>query len=495
MHLKLDYGPDIKLYLLLDKLYQTKHNIIKFQILKLKLYFSDVYKSIIEVFYFEGDILLTADLAWIITANMGLGHQRATYPLRDAAADRIFLFGEDFVKSTSEKRLWGLLQDFYESLSRTSEVPIIGPHMSNFLGKVQSISPYYPFRDQSQPSFQVKYLYSLIRKGMGSGLSSKLSTQRLPVITSFYAAAMAAEESTDLPVYCIICDADVNRAWVAKDPKKSRIIYFVPCGLAMRRLQQYGVPDERIYLTGFPLPQGNIGGLSMPILRHDLSERLIRLDPTHRFSTIHGEEVRFYLGNSEVISDVVRPITITYAIGGAGAQTEIARDALYSLAPLIRSNKVRLNLVAGIREKVYKYLLKLIDKTDLYGDRGVHIIYNPNINEYFREFNHALHATDLLWTKPSELSFYCGLGIPVIIAPCIGPHEVANKRWLQEIGAGIPQMDARYCGEWITDYLVDGRLAQAAWDGFLYARRMGAYKIEEVLKTGSMTREISPVKR
>ena len=35
------------------------------------------------------------DKAWVISANMGLGHQRATYPLRYMAYGEILLFGED----------------------------------------------------------------------------------------------------------------------------------------------------------------------------------------------------------------------------------------------------------------------------------------------------------------------------------------------------------------------------------------------------------------
>ena len=38
-------------------------------------------------------------------------------------------------------------------------------------------------------------------------------------------------------------------------------------------------------------------GKNMDIIRHDLSKRLIRLDPTRRFRIVHGEEVKYYLGD------------------------------------------------------------------------------------------------------------------------------------------------------------------------------------------------------
>lgn len=431
--------------------------------------------------------------AWIVSANMGLGHQRATYPLRDMAYNGVLLFGED-ESLKKGKRQWTIFRNSYETLSRTRQIPLIGPYLFSLLEKLQNISPYYPRRDQSGPSLQVRSLYTLIRRGMGRGISEILNTRRLPVVTSFYAAAIAAEELTDLPVYCIICDADINRVWVAERPQESRIIYFAPCGSAMRRLKEYGVPDERIYLTGFPLPMENIG-TNMEILKRDLARRLIRLDPTKRFRIIHGEEVRSYLGDSWDPDMGSGPITITYAVGGAGAQAEIAGGAVKSLSNMIKEGKVRLNLVAAHRKEVNDYFEKLITKHGLTMSEGIRILYNQDKNEYFRQFNELLHDTDILWTKPSEMSFYCGLGLPIIIAPPIGPHEVYNQRWLRDLGAGLHQSDPQYCSEWIMDYLVDGKLSLAAWDGFLYARKLGVEKIAEVLTTGTMERHYNPLLR
>jgi len=431
---------------------------------------------------------------WIISANMGLGHQRATYPLRDIAYEGIQLFGEEEMSNKKEKRLWKMFQNSYETLSRTRQIPLIGPSLFSILEKLQNISPYYPRRDQSRPSLQVKSLNSLISRGMGRGMSKKLQSARLPVITSFYAAAIAAERLTDLPVYCIICDADINRVWVSEKPKQSRIIYFAPCGNAMRRLKEYGVPDERIFLTGFPLPEENIGK-NMSIIRHDLARRLIRLDPTKRFRIIHGQEAKFYLGDCWDPEAAAGPITVTYAVGGAGAQAEIAEGVLKGLSKFIKEGKIRLNLVAAHRTEVKEYFDKLLEKNGLNCSDGVRIIYDNDKNQYFKTFNEILHDTDILWTKPSEMSFYCGLGIPIIIAPPIGPHEVYNQRWLRDLGAGLHQSDPQYCGEWIMDYLVDGKLSLAAWDGFLYARKLGVSKIREVLSTGQMERHYSPLLR
>ena len=110
-------------------------------------------------------------------------------------------------------------------------------------------------------------------------------------------------------------------------------------------------------------------------------------------------------------------------------------------------------------------------------------------------FSQAMRSTDILWTKPSELSFYCGLGLPIIMSPPIGAQEVFNRRWLLEIQAGISQDDPEYTEQWLFDLWREGSLAESAWDGFLKARKYGTYKIQEILETGTMARETSPLKR
>jgi len=46
-----------------------------------------------------------APRAWIVTADMGLGHQRAAWPLRDVAENGIMTLGKANNTSPSEHRL------------------------------------------------------------------------------------------------------------------------------------------------------------------------------------------------------------------------------------------------------------------------------------------------------------------------------------------------------------------------------------------------------
>ena len=100
---------------------------------------------------------------------------------------------------------------------------------------------------------------------------------------------------------------------------------------------------------------------------------------------------------------------------------------------------------------------------------------------YFKAFNQALRSTDILWTKPSELTFYSGLGLPILMAEPIGSQEDYNRDWLLAIGAGIDAPDPLYVDEWLFDWLDSGWLAEAAMQGFLDAPKMGAYHIENIV--------------
>jgi hypothetical protein len=160
----------------------------------------------------------------------------------------------------------------------------------------------------------------------------------------------------------------------------------------------------------------------------------------------------------------------------------------------LKSNEVKLNLIAGTKSNVRDYFLEVKKETGA-GDESINIVYSEDMFTYFRLFNEVMRDTDILWTKPSELTFYSGLGIPIIIAPSIGSQEKFNAIWLREIGAGIKQLNPEYLNEWLFDYLNKGLLAEAAWSGFLKVRKLGTYKILEVLETGRIKREESPILR
>ena len=435
--------------------------------------------------------------AWVVAADMGLGHQRAAYPLKDLCEGPIITAGAIEYSTLKENKLWKRMRQIYEGISRVNHIPVIGGFLFGLMDKFQDINPYYPFRDLSSPTIQVKYVSSLIKKGLGKTLVDLTRPSGLPLVTTFFAVAMAADYLEYPKVYLLITDTDLNRVWVAENAAKTGINYFASCGHAVRRLKEYGVPDSQIFLTGFPLPKENLGSSDLEVLKLDLAQRLIYLDPSRRFWALHQVEAEYYLGAENCIKRSNRILTLTFAVGGAGAQKDIAVTILSALKNNIKNRQIRYNLVAGVRQEVYDFFLEHVHKLGLDEElgTGVNILYAPSRDKYFPRFNMLLRTTDILWTKPSELSFYSGLGIPLIIAPPLGSHEHYNKKWLLDHRAGIAQEDPALCGEWLFDLLNEGRLAQAAWDGFLNTRKCGTYKIESVITTGTMSHDRSPLKR
>ena len=433
--------------------------------------------------------------AWVVAANMGLGHKRAVQPLASLAQGGILIVNDPDFVDEEERKLWDRLLGLYEKLSRARGLPLVGPAVFGILDYFQRIRSPYPRVDLSAPSIQTRFVDNMLSKGLCSTLLRKIKAKPLPLVTSFYHPAVAADRAGWGRIYCIICDADINRVWVPSHPRDSRIEYLVPCGSAMRRLKQYGVPDERIWMTGFPLPLGLLGDQGLDTLRRDLGRRLRRLDPGNSFRLFHGRNVEHFLGPENFLPGRdPGPVTLTFAVGGAGAQKEIGAAALESLAPAVRRGDFAVNLVCGVRREVREYFEETARRV-LPDCPGVRVIYGETDEEYFAAFEECLHETDILWTKPSELSFYVGLGLPLIAAPTLGSQEVFNLRWLQEIQATLPQSDPRYAAEWIRELLEQGRFAEAAWSGFLKARKYGTYKIRELLATGTMERESNPLRR
>jgi hypothetical protein len=240
-----------------------------------------------------------------------------------------------------------------------------------------------------------------------------------------------------------------------------------------------------------------LGGRDLPTLKRNLMRRLHRLDPYNRFFPLHGKNVEHYLGkeNAPRGNGSQVPITVTYAVGGAGAQRELGAKVAASLKGHIKNGTVKLNLVAGIHRDIGDYFSDIRERMGCTEDE-IEVFSSRNFDEYYDEFTALLHSTDILWTKPSELSFYCALGLPIIVAPALGPQEDFNRRWLREIQAGFKQDNPEFTHQWLFDLLENGRLAEAAWSGFLKARKLGVYKIRDVIAGGTLpAAESSPLMR
>jgi len=430
--------------------------------------------------------LATKNFAWVVGVDMGYGHQRPAHNLRHLAYQNQIIVANSYPGiPQSDKRIWKTSRKFYEFVSRFTHVPIIGPWVFSIFDRIQEIPSFYPRRDLSKPTIQIKQIYRFINRNCwGKHLIEKLAKNPLPLITTFFAIAFMAEEyNYPDEIYCIATDTDVTRAWAPKNPHQTRIKYFAPNYRVVERLKEYGIPEKNIHLTGFPLPMENIGGITMSTLRHDLANRLVNLDPKNNYVCNYGALVNKKLKLKNLPKESNHPLTLTFAVGGAGAQREIGALILASLRKKIKEKKIRLVLVAGIHNNVSAYFRQQIRKNGLIDqlDSDVVVIHAHTKEEYFDLFNEAMRVTDILWTKPSELSFYSALGIPIVMSPPIGSQEVFNQRWLQTLGVAAIQDRPEYTHEWLFDWINSGWCAEAAMQGFIEAPKCGTYNIEKII--------------
>jgi hypothetical protein len=244
-------------------------------------------------------------------------------------------------------------------------------------------------------------------------------------------------------------------------------------------------------VTGFPVPGEIIGNIkNQTVLLSSLGRRVSLLDPQGLYRNKYESLISSYLSLETNHKGVEKkPITITFAVGGAGAQWKIGLELLSSLRQHIIDRKININLIAGTSPVILNKFetaikrLNLIDQLSL----GVKIIYDKDKFDYFRKFNQVLIDTDLLWTKPSELSFYTSLGLPIIMSPVLGSQEKANRNWIQLLGAGTDQNDPRYAHEWLFDLIKSGSLAGMALNGFLKVPQDAVQQIKEVVFHNKLT--------
>jgi len=409
---------------------------------------------------------------------MGYGHQRAAYPLSDLAGGEIININNYPDIPEWEKKYWINSLRSYEKISRFKKVPLLGELVFRVMDNFQQIKTFYPFRDLSSQTTQQKLFFRSIKAGLGKKLIEKLNPSGLPFVTTFFVAAYVAEyHNYQGDIYCIICDADASRAWAPLDPKNSRTKFLLPSEKVKERFLMYGVKPENIIISGFPLPKDNIGE-NKEILEEDLAKRVKTLDPRSEYQEHYQALLEKVLPTFPSLEK--NPVTLSFAVGGAGAQKEIGGVILEKLLPKIKKGEIKLNLIAGNRIEVRDYFKNQLRQNKLEEGAGVEIIFASDKFAYFKKFNDCLRKTDILWTKPSELSFYCALGLPIIMSTPVGSQEDYNREWLMSVGAGVDSLNPIYVDEWLPDLLESGRLARAAMDGFLNAEQMGAYNIEKI---------------
>jgi hypothetical protein len=422
---------------------------------------------------------------FVLSIDMGYGHQRTAYALQPLAM-RGEIINANSYKGIPDKdrELWASSQSFYEFVSRFKKVPVLGSLMFAIFDKTQAVENFYTTKNLSNPSFTQRGMYPLFDKGWGEHLIESLRKghdgKKAPAIVSTFFTTAFMAEYFNYPgdIFCVVCDTDISRSWAPLRPKDTRIKYFAPTERAYDRLKMYGVPERNIYLTGYPLPLENIGK-DLSILKEDVRLRISNLDPNRIYQRKYGAVIEKHLGS--IPSKPERPLTIAFAVGGAGAQKEYGIEIARAFAREIRDKMIKLVLVAGTKAGIKDYFNEELKRLRLDNLKGVEVLYAPSFEEYYDKFNKMIRKADLLWTKPSELSFYANLGLPIIIAPTIGSHEDINKQWILESGFGFEQKDIGFVKQWLMDEVREGNLAKMAMQGYIEGNQLGVLKIKEIL--------------
>lgn len=421
-----------------------------------------------------------ADAPAVVAIDMGYGHLRAARPLAMQLKGPVLEVDRPPIAGEEEQLRWQRARHAYESISRGSQVPVVGTPFRFLLDSMTQIPNLYPYRDLSAQNIPIRLFEQMIVRGFGEGLAQFLADSGRPLLTTFYAPALIADYYGCEHTYCVVTDTDIHRIWAPIEPRRTNITYFTPSQRATRRLRAYGVPADRIHMTGFPLPDSLVGGPELQVLGRNLARRLVRLDPKRAFRKAYGDEVSRFLGTLPDDQQGIPP-RLTFAVGGAGAQADMVELFLPRMRQAIFAGRIRLTLVAGVRNEVANYFERQLERFGL-GRRigkGVDILRRETKDEYFAAFDELLADTDILYTKPSELTFYAALGIPLVCAWPVGHHERLNRRFVLEAGAGLKQWDPKHTAEWVREWLDDGTLAAAAWSGFMRLPKTGTYRILE----------------
>ncbi len=382
----------------------------------------------------------TEDRHWLLSATMGLGHDRTIRPFLGEAMDgKVVSIGADENSSWFERAFLGATTRFYNSVSRMEDRSRLGHAVFQLCDGMQRFPDYAPGVDLSKPNANNRRIDRLLAAGFGNRPFQEIARRPAPVLSSFYLATQEALRYTEFPVYGLICDVEFNRVWLPTQPKHPRLFHLVPTQRTADRMLATGAIADHIHVTGYPLPVENTG-TDGSVLREDFAARAVRLAKG---------------------SAATR--TLLFCIGGAGAQIGTAFDLLRQMAPLIREGRYRFLVSCGNSAAVRDAVAKEFARLRLPESR-IGIVCGKDKAAYFRTFNETLRSTDLLVTKPSELVFYCGLGIPLLLTSPLGHQEVKNSDWARGIGAG-EFLDRRNFLAYLGEGIGSGRFLEMAGKG------------------------------
>src|SRR3989338_8261347 len=116
--------------------------------------------------------------AWVVAVDMGYGHERAAYALRHLSYGGEVLIANRYPGIPRQERdSWRKMRQTYESISRFKATPVLGEVVFEVMDHLQQIELFYPRRNLSRPTIQVRQTYHLIRHGLGQHRSEEHTSE------------------------------------------------------------------------------------------------------------------------------------------------------------------------------------------------------------------------------------------------------------------------------------------------------------------------------
>ena len=188
------------------------------------------------------------------------------------------------------------------------------------------------------------------------------------------------------------------------------------------------------------------------------------------------------------------PVRWLITVGGAGAQAKLFSDIIEKLIPYVVRGEATLFINVGDHDKVWKSLCKSVKDleglaTTHFNDfaeaaslataaltepiGGVHAFCDSDIFSAIYTTNVLMRCTDMLVTKPSELSFY---PVPKLMIHRVGGHEAWGAIRAAEIGDGTYEIDETHEVLAMIDSMqADRSIIASMCDRIEDANRLGIY--------------------
>lgn len=392
----------------------------------------------------------------VTSALMGFGHLRAAHNIASYGhAPVLRVDREPYVRGV-DRFVWNATQALHTYGSKDAESK--NQLFYKWFEGVMRIPD-----DHESPSLNPsRFILTAKRFGLGKMFFDLMNRDHPPLVHTFYLHAMLSLYwRYPGKNYLLLCDTDFHRVWVPVNPREKNLEYMVPISRSADRLKSYGVPGDRIHVTGFPLPVANTGLKDLVTLTRDFE---IRKERIRRDSNV--------------------PMTIMFPFSGAGAYSNVLAELVKAMLDHLREGSVRLVVSCGDNEDAQRNAENLFVNYGLEESEFTEIMFDRDLFNSFDRFNLALKSVDVIVTKPGEIVFYAGLGIPMVFLPPIGAHEARNREYLIENGCAVDMEDVSRFAEWLEEKRRNESLLELAEMGYQSLPKGGAFEIDELVRGG-----------